>query len=149
MRNAAQCVGRVLRGKTDWGLMVFADKVRSNRSILGGTECVQRYARADKRAKLPKWINQYITETASNLSTDMAIVLSKLFMRTISQSSTDNQLGVSLWSLEDVKKAQEKQKLLLEAQEYTQRVNDVDGYGSDDYGDGGIPDEMLVDMDIE
>jgi DNA excision repair protein ERCC-2 len=26
MRNAAQCVGRVLRGKTDWGLMVFADK---------------------------------------------------------------------------------------------------------------------------
>ncbi|KAG8956981.1 hypothetical protein FRC00_004634 [Tulasnella sp. 408] len=27
MRNAAQCVGRALRGKTDWGLMVFADKV--------------------------------------------------------------------------------------------------------------------------
>ena len=27
IRNAAQCVGRVLRGKTDWGLMVFADKV--------------------------------------------------------------------------------------------------------------------------
>lgn len=27
MRTAAQCVGRVLRGKTDWGLMVFADKV--------------------------------------------------------------------------------------------------------------------------
>ena len=26
MRHAAQCVGRVLRGKTDWGLMVFADK---------------------------------------------------------------------------------------------------------------------------
>jgi hypothetical protein len=27
MRTAAQCVGRVLRGKTDWGLMIFADKV--------------------------------------------------------------------------------------------------------------------------
>jgi DNA excision repair protein ERCC-2 len=27
MRHAAQCVGRVLRGKTDYGLMVFADKV--------------------------------------------------------------------------------------------------------------------------
>lgn len=27
MRHAAQCVGRVLRGKTDWGLMIFADKV--------------------------------------------------------------------------------------------------------------------------
>lgn len=31
MRHAAQCVGRVLRGKTDWGLMVFADKVSPRR----------------------------------------------------------------------------------------------------------------------
>lgn len=30
MRHAAQCVGRVLRGKTDYGLMIFADKVRSH-----------------------------------------------------------------------------------------------------------------------
>jgi DNA excision repair protein ERCC-2 len=30
MRHAAQCVGRVLRGKTDWGLMIFADKVSLN-----------------------------------------------------------------------------------------------------------------------
>jgi len=79
MRNAAQCVGRVLRGKTDWGLMVFADK---------------RFARADKRAKLPRWINQYITEVASNLSTDMALTLSKLFMRTISQNPNENQTGI-------------------------------------------------------
>ena len=27
MRHAAQCVGRVLRGKTDYGIMVFADLV--------------------------------------------------------------------------------------------------------------------------
>jgi hypothetical protein len=27
MRHAAQCVGRVLRGKTDYGIMAFADKV--------------------------------------------------------------------------------------------------------------------------
>jgi len=27
MRQAAQCVGRVIRGKTDYGLMIFADKV--------------------------------------------------------------------------------------------------------------------------
>lgn len=26
MRHAAQCVGRVIRGKTDYGLMIFADK---------------------------------------------------------------------------------------------------------------------------
>jgi len=27
MRHAAQCVGRVIRGKTDYGIMIFADKV--------------------------------------------------------------------------------------------------------------------------
>lgn len=122
MRNAAQCVGRVLRGKTDWGLMIFADK---------------RFARADKRAKLPRWINQYITETASNLSTDMALTLSKLFMRTISQNPNENSTGVSLWSLEDVEKAQAKQKAL----EAEQR--------EDEYGDGGISDHMLMDFDLD
>ncbi|KAG6897571.1 DNA-dependent ATPase of the nucleotide excision repair factor 4 complex [Termitomyces sp. T32_za158] len=126
MRNAAQCVGRVLRGKTDWGLMVFADK---------------RFARADKRAKLPRWINQYITETASNLSTDMALTLSKLFMRSISQNPNENQTGISLWTLEDIAKAQAKQKALAQVQESN---ND-----EDEYGDGGIDDAMLVDLDLD
>ena len=27
LRHAAQCVGRVLRGKDDYGLIIFADKV--------------------------------------------------------------------------------------------------------------------------
>lgn len=148
MRNAAQCVGRVLRGKTDWGLMVFADKVslterRVNASLL---YCFQRFARADKRAKLPRWINQYITETASNLSTDMALTLSKLFMRTISQNPNENQTGVSLWTLEDVEKAQAKQRELAIAAEQ------LGGDGVDDedeYGDGGIDDDMLVDLDLD
>ncbi|KAJ7046773.1 hypothetical protein C8F04DRAFT_1061698 [Mycena alexandri] len=125
MRNAAQCVGRVLRGKTDWGLMVFADK---------------RFARADKRAKLPRWINQYITETASNLSTDMALTLSKLFMRGISQNPEENQTGISLWTLDDVLKAQEKQRALaLEAKE---------AEDEDEFGNGEFTDQMLIDLDI-
>ncbi|KIK57838.1 hypothetical protein GYMLUDRAFT_262992 [Collybiopsis luxurians FD-317 M1] len=125
MRNAAQCVGRVLRGKTDWGLMVFADK---------------RFARADKRAKLPRWINQYITETASNLSTDMALTLSKLFMRTISQNPNENQTGVSLWTLDDILKAQAKQAAEAE------QVIDKEEY---EYGDGGISDQIMVDFDMD
>ncbi|KAJ7452420.1 hypothetical protein B0H11DRAFT_2073386 [Mycena galericulata] len=126
MRNAAQCVGRVLRGKTDWGLMVFADK---------------RFARADKRAKLPRWINQYITETASNLSTDMALTLSKLFMRGISQNPEENQTGISLWTLEDVLKAQAKQRALaLEGKEGEEE--------EDEYGNGDFTDQMLIDLDI-
>ncbi|RIA85174.1 hypothetical protein C1645_782436 [Glomus cerebriforme] len=86
MRHAAQCVGRVLRGKTDYGLMIFADK---------------RFGRTDKRNKLPKWINQYITETATNLSTDMALVIAKKFLRSMAQPF-DDQRGVSLWTLEDI-----------------------------------------------
>jgi hypothetical protein len=34
--------GRVIRGKTDYGVMIFAD---------------QRYERADKRRKMPQWVN--------------------------------------------------------------------------------------------
>lgn len=137
MRNAAQCVGRVLRGKTDWGLMVFADR---------------RFARSDKRSKLPKWINQYITENASNLSTDMAIVLSKSFMRTISQNTNENlQTGVSLWTLEDVLKEQIRAKQLEAAGHEPpsvarMEIDDQEGY---DYGDGGIPDHVIAEADLE
>jgi len=55
-------------------------------------------------------MNQYITETASNLSTDMAIVLSKLFMRQISQNPNENQTGVSLWTLEHIEQRQAAEK---------------------------------------
>ncbi|WVO18009.1 hypothetical protein L204_105707 [Cryptococcus depauperatus] len=95
MRHAAQCVGRVLRGKTDWGLMVFADK---------------RFARQDKRAKLPKWINSYITEAHSNLSTDVAISLAKKFIRQISQPFDHTQTGISLWTLEDIEERQKQDR---------------------------------------
>jgi DNA excision repair protein ERCC-2 len=106
----------------------------------------QRFARADKRAKLPRWINQYITDTAANLSTDMALTLSKLFMRTISQNPNENQTGISLWTIEDVEKAQAKQRALaLEAEQQREQLANDD----DDYGDGGISDNMLVDLDLD
>jgi DNA excision repair protein ERCC-2 len=149
MRNAAQCVGRVLRGKTDWGLMVFADRVRNaQQAETRLTRLFQRFARADKRSKLPKWINQYITENASNLSTDMAIVLSKSFMRTISQNTNENlQTGISLWTLEDVLKEQLKQK---QAQAMYQEPPSVGARMEidDEYDDGGLPDEMLAAADL-
>jgi DNA excision repair protein ERCC-2 len=94
---------------------------------------------------LPRWINQYITETASNLSTDMALTLSKLFMRTISQNPNENQTGISLWTLEDVEKAQAKQReLAMEAEQLRE-----DEEEEEDYGDGGIDDDMLVDFDLD
>ncbi|KAI0256693.1 DNA repair helicase [Lactifluus subvellereus] len=144
IRNAAQCVGRALRGKTDWGLMVFADK---------------RFARADKRAKLPRWINQYITETAANLSTDMALTLSKLFMRTISQNAGENSTGISLWTVEDVEKAQAAQRQAEVEQTIAVAVErpraSQEGLGEpmdedDDYYEGaGFPDRVLGEVDLD
>ena len=70
IRQAAQCAGRVIRGKTDYGIVVFADK---------------RYNRADKRDKLPQWIRQFMSEGCLNLSTDMAVHKAKLFLREMAQ----------------------------------------------------------------
>jgi DNA excision repair protein ERCC-2 len=56
----------------------------------------------DKRAKLPKWIQNYLSEATINLSTDMAIGISKKFLRTMAQPFEQAQLGISLWSAEDV-----------------------------------------------
>ena len=58
VRQAAQCVGRVIRSKKDYGLMVFAD---------------QRYNSQDTRGKLPGWITTHLREEVLNLSTDMAM----------------------------------------------------------------------------
>lgn len=82
----------------------------------------------------------------------MAIGLSKLFMRAISQEPKENQTGVSLWTLEDIQKAQEKQRELnLEAAEKQRRGEggeeiDEDAY---EYGDGWISDAALAEVDLD
>ncbi|KAH0631628.1 hypothetical protein JD844_006058 [Phrynosoma platyrhinos] len=75
MRHAAQCVGRAIRGKTDYGLMIFADK---------------RFARADKRGKLPRWIQEHITDANLNLTVDEAIQVAKYFLRQMAQPFQKN-----------------------------------------------------------
>lgn len=69
-------------------------------------------------------------------------------MRTISQSSTENQTGISLWTLEDVLKAQEKRKA-LEIDMGMQAERDEEMDGDDEYGDGGLPDEILAEMEVD
>ena len=70
LRQTSQCVGRVIRSKTDYGLMILADS---------------RYNRHDKRSKLPKWILQFLGEQHLNLSTDMAIQHVQQFLRLMGQ----------------------------------------------------------------
>lgn len=70
MRHAAQCLGRVLRNKKDYGLMIMAD---------------QRFAMQNKISKLPKWIQERIEKGNTNLSIDMAMVIAKSFFKEMAQ----------------------------------------------------------------
>ncbi|KXJ89685.1 DNA repair helicase [Microdochium bolleyi] len=92
MRHAAQCLGRVLRGKDDYGIMVLADR---------------RFQK--KKTQLPKWIAQAMQEVDGNLSTDMAIIASKRFLRDMARPvRAKDQDGISTWSLEDLRAHQKK-----------------------------------------
>lgn len=88
MRHAAQCVGRAIRGKTDYGIMIFADK---------------RFSRLDKRGKLPKWIQEHLTDSLTNLSTEEAVQIAKRWLRQMAQPFTrEDQIGVSLLTLQQL-----------------------------------------------
>ncbi|KAH8792128.1 DNA repair helicase-like protein RAD3 [Hyaloscypha finlandica] len=94
MRHAAQCLGRVLRGKDDYGIMVLADR---------------RFLK--KRTQLPKWINQALLDGEVNLSTDMAVGAAKKFLRSMAQPfKPSDQEGISTWSLKDLENFKEKQE---------------------------------------
>jgi DNA excision repair protein ERCC-2 len=87
LRQASQCVGRVIRSKTDYGLMILADS---------------RYNRADKRNKLPKWILQFLNEGYMNLSTDTAIQHVQQFLRVMGQPIDQESLQSVLLPLEEI-----------------------------------------------
>lgn len=70
LRQTSQCVGRVIRSKTDYGLMILADS---------------RYNRHEKRSKLPKWILQFLGEHCLNLSTDQGVQQAQQFLRLMGQ----------------------------------------------------------------
>jgi len=87
LRQTAQCVGRVIRSKTDYGLIVLADS---------------RYSRHDKRSKLPKWMLQFLGEECLNLSTDMAMSHVRHFLRVMSQPVDQEKLREVLLTIEEV-----------------------------------------------
>ncbi|SPR01196.1 DNA 5'-3' helicase [Plasmodiophora brassicae] len=82
MRQASQCLGRVIRSKSDYGLMIFAD---------------QRYRRADKRTKLPRWVQDSLYPENVGLSVDRAISVSRDYLRRMGQPhSPEDELGETL-----------------------------------------------------
>ena len=90
VRTAAQCVGRAIRGKTDYAMMVFADS---------------RYVRFGVRGKLPAWILSFLSRPRIGLTTESVAALARDFYRRMGQPfSQEEQLGTSLWSLEDIER---------------------------------------------
>jgi DNA excision repair protein ERCC-2 len=139
MRHAAQCLGRVLRGKDDYGIMVLADK---------------RYQK--KRNQLPRWINQAMMESDTNMSTDMAVAAGKKFLRTMAQRMEEKD-GISTWTLEELMEHQRKMKVGLERVEEVRHGDNGAGPGAPPGGSGGgdadeydySDEEELMKMDID
>ncbi|KAI9727254.1 MAG: DNA-dependent ATPase of the nucleotide excision repair factor 4 complex [Chrysothrix sp. TS-e1954] len=109
MRHAAQCLGRVIRGKDDYGIMVLADR---------------RFQK--RRNQLPKWIAQAMNDADMNQSVDMAVSSAKRFLRMMSQpferDDKDGAEGVkegivkSSWNARDLElyKAKMEEHKILE-----------------------------------
>ncbi|CAD52016.1 TFIIH basal transcription factor complex helicase XPD subunit [Plasmodium falciparum NF54] len=70
MRQASQCVGRIIRNKKDYGIMIFSDI---------------RYAKHDKKNKLPPWIIKCMDISNINLTVTTAVDISKQFLLNMSQ----------------------------------------------------------------
>lgn len=138
MRHAAQCLGRVLRGKDDYGIMVLADK---------------RFQK--KRSQLPKWIQQALEDKYSSLSVDQAAAAAKAFLREMSVPWTRaEQEGVSTWGPEDLARhkakmeVEEIRRLEEEAMNsngaMTEDVVMEDEFGGDEFDDAVLADRKSV-----
>lgn len=88
LRQSAQCVGRVIRSKTDYGVVILADS---------------RYNRVDKRSKFPPWIMQFVRDQCLNLATDAAIDQIKAFLRLMGQPIEQEALHSILMNEDQVK----------------------------------------------
>lgn len=136
MRHCAQCLGRVLRGKDDYGVMVMADK---------------RFLK--KRTQLPKWISSALMEADANMSVDQAVAAAKKFLKLMSRPFPARmQDGISTWSYEDLmehKKKIDTQRVQYEA--------DGEANGGDHHVHGdtvmaeaqAAEDEMEVDDELD
>ena len=63
----------------------------------------------DKRGKLPKWIQEHLKDSMTSLSTEETMQISKKWLRVMAQPFTrEDQLGVSLLTVEQTKEMQDK-----------------------------------------
>lgn len=77
--QTAQCTGRVIRGKNDYGVVIYADK---------------RYTE-EKRKKLPVWINQFMKSDYTDLCPFEAIQIIKKYLKEIVQPGDEGEVEIS------------------------------------------------------
>lgn len=97
--------------------MIFADK---------------RFSRQDKRSKLPKWIQEHLQDNYCSLSTEESMQIARRWLRHMAQPFTrEDQLGVSLLTLQQLEKIEKDKQDKLNAQlEADEDDEDDDGKGS-------------------
>ncbi|KAF2835731.1 DNA repair helicase rad15 [Patellaria atrata CBS 101060] len=133
MRHAAQCLGRVLRGKDDYGIMVLADK---------------RFAK--KRSQLPKWIGQALLESDTNLSVDQATAVAKKFLKEMSVAFPQSmQEGISTWGPEDLRKHKEKVEFEQIMKLRNEATNGHMAADQDEFGYEEGDDDAMAELDAE
>lgn len=99
--------------------MIFADK---------------RFSRQDKRSRLPKWIQEHLTDNLCNLSTEEAMQTARRWLRQMAQPfSREDQLGISLLTLQQLE-ALEHEKAKNKNNNDVERTNNGDGNGNDNNG---------------
>lgn len=88
LRQSAQCIGRVIRSKEDYGIVIFAD---------------YRFNKTDKRSKLPPWVTQFLREEQMNLTTDMAMEHVQRFLKEMGQPTDRAALEAIVLTEDQVK----------------------------------------------
>lgn len=71
MRQCAQCLGRVMRKKTDYGLMILADS---------------RFNAPGKYNKLPQWIKKALDKDLIDITMETANLYAAKFFRNMGKS---------------------------------------------------------------
>lgn len=94
MRQTAQCAGRVIRNKNDYGVVIFADK---------------RYVRSDKKNKLPKWILNLMPDSQVDLDCTAALSVVRAYVRLMAQPVPQGDGDLVLLTEEQVQKLGEAQ----------------------------------------
>lgn len=77
LRQVSKCFGRIVRSKTDYGLLIFAD-IRFHKPL--------------QKTKLPGWITQFLGEHQQDITTDTAVAQIKAFMRQAGQPVDQSRL---------------------------------------------------------